>query len=149
MPRSWEREFPPEGGQGWVPAVQLLARDFVKPNGLAFSPDEKILYIADTELGHIRAFDVNADGSITNSRVFCKVERPDGFRVDIEGNLYICAMKSVEVFDRAGKKTGEITLPERPANVAFGDADRRTLYICARTSLYRARVKVPGIRMPY
>ena len=114
---------------------QLLVRDFVKPNGLAFSPDEKILYIADTELGHIRAFDVNADGTIANSRVFCKVEHPDGFRVDIEGNLYISAIKSVEVFDRTGRKRGEITLPEQPANVAFGDADRQTLYICARTSL--------------
>src|SRR5579859_4004400 len=83
----------PRRGQGWVPPIQLLVRDFIKPNGLAFSPDEKILYIADTELGHLRAFDVNADGSITNSRIFCEVERPDGFRVDIEGNLYISAMK--------------------------------------------------------
>ncbi len=84
--------------------LTLLVRDFVKPNGLAFSPDEKILYIADTELGHIRAFDVNADGTIANSRVFCQVERPDGFRVDIQGNLYISAMKSVEIFDRTGQK---------------------------------------------
>jgi gluconolactonase len=68
--------------------------------------------------------------------------------VDVEGSLTICAMKSVEVFDRAGKKRGDITLPERPANVAFGDPDRQTLYICARTSLYRARMNVPGVRMP-
>ena len=107
--------------------VALVARDFIKPNGVAFSPDEKLLYIADTEIGHIRAFDVNVDGSITNSRVFCKVERPDGFRVDVEGILYISAMKSVEIFDRTGNKRGEITLPERPANVAFGDPDRKTL----------------------
>ena len=124
--------------------LTLVARDFIKPNGLAFSPDEKILYIADTELGHIRAFDVGADGSITNGRVFCKVERPDGFRIDVEGSLYISAMKSVEIFDRTGKNVGEITLPERPANVAFGDADRKTLYICARTGLYRARVSFSG-----
>jgi len=128
--------------------LTLLARDFVKPNGLAFSPDEKILYIADTELGHIRAFDVNADGNITNSRIFCNVERPDGFRVDVEGNLYISAMKSVEIFDRAGQRRGEITLPERPANVAFGDPDRKTLYICARTGLYRVRTEFPGVQMP-
>ena len=126
-------------------APQLLVRDFVKPNGLAFSPDEKILYIADTELGHVRAFDVNADGTIANDRVFCKVERSDGLRVDAEGALYICGMKAVEIFDRTGKKLGEITLPQRPANLAFGDADRKTLYICARTSLYRVRVNVPGI----
>jgi gluconolactonase len=128
--------------------LTLLVRDFIKPNGLAFSPDEEILYIADTELGHIRAFDVNADGAIANSRVFCKVERPDGFRVDIEGNLYISAMKSVEIFDRTGKKFGEITLDQRPANVAFGDADRKTLYICARTGFYKARVAIPGVAMP-
>ena len=128
--------------------LMLLARDFLKPNGLAFSPDEKILYIADTELGHIRAFDVNADGTIANSRVLCQVERPDGFRVDVEGNLYIAAIKSVEIFDLTGKKRGEITLPERPANVAFGDPDRQTLYICARTSLYRARVNIPGAQHP-
>jgi sugar lactone lactonase YvrE len=128
--------------------LTLLVRDFIKPNGLAFSPDEKTLYIADTELGHIRAFDVNADGTITNSRVFCKVERPDGLRVDIEGNLYISAMISVEIFDRTGKKFGEITLPQRPANVAFGDPDRKTLYICARTGFYKARVVVPGVAMP-
>jgi sugar lactone lactonase YvrE len=138
----------PGRGQGWVPPIKLLVRDFIKPNGLAFSPDERILYIADTELGHIRAFDVNADGSIANSRVFCKVERPDGFRVDIEGNLYISAMVSVEIFDRSGKKFGEITLSQRPANVAFGDVDRKTLYICARTGLYKARVNIPGVAMP-
>jgi sugar lactone lactonase YvrE len=128
--------------------VTLLVRDFVKPNGLAFSTDEKILYIADTELGHIRAFDVTADGAIANSRIFCKVERPDGFRVDVEGNLYISAMRSVEIFDRTGRETGEITLAERPANVAFGDPDRKTLYICARTGFYRARVSIPGAAMP-
>jgi sugar lactone lactonase YvrE len=124
--------------------VTLLAQDFEKPNGLAFSPHEKLLYIADTEVGHIRVFDVNSEGTIANSRVFCEVERPDGFRVDLEGNLYISAMKSVEIFDPTGKKIGEITLAERPANLAFGDADRRTLYICARTGLYRTRVNLPG-----
>ena len=124
--------------------VMLAARDFVKPNGLAFSPDEKILYIVDTELGHVRAFDVRTDGSITNSRVFCNVERPDGMRVDVEGNLYVCGMKSVEIFDPAGKKTGEVALPERPANVAFGEPDRMTIFICARTGLYRVRVNVAG-----
>jgi len=131
-----------------LPQIQLLVRDFIKPNGLAFSPDEKFLYIADTELGHIRAFDVNADGTLSNSRVFCQVERPDGFRVDIEGNLYISAMKSVEIFDRTGRKTGEIVLDQRPANVAFGDLDRKTLYICARTGFYKARVAIPGVAMP-
>jgi len=124
--------------------LELLTRDFVKPNGLAFSVDEKLLYIADTERGHVRVFDVNRDGSIGNSRIFCNVERPDGFRIDLEGRLYICAMKAVEIFEPTGSKVGEIALPERPANLAFGDSDRRTVYICARTGLYRTRVTVAG-----
>jgi sugar lactone lactonase YvrE len=132
-----ERELDFQGVFRVAETITLIARDFVKPNGLAFSPDEKILYIADTELGHVRAF-------APTSRVFCHVERPDGMRVDAAGNLYVAAMKAVEVFDRTGKKTGEIALPERPANLAFGDADRQTLYICARTSLYRARTPHPG-----
>ncbi len=125
--------------------LTVVARDFVKPNGLAFSPNESMLYIADTELGHIRAFDVLPDGTLANSREFCRVERPDGFRLDRDGCLYISCIKAVEIFDPAGKKVGEISLPERPANLAFGDADRRTLYICARTSLYRTRVVTPGL----
>ncbi len=94
--------------------LTLVARDFVKPNGLAFSPDEKILYIADTELGHLRAFDVNADGSITNSRVFCKVERPDGFRVNVEGTLYISAMKSVEILTAPESSLAKSPCPSAP-----------------------------------
>lgn len=124
--------------------LEVVARDFIKPNGLAFSPDETILYIADTELGHVRVFDVLADGSLAGSRVLCNVERPDGMRVDAAGNLYVAAMKAVEIFDPSGRKLGEIALPERPANVAFGDADRQTLYICASTGLYRARVPTAG-----
>jgi sugar lactone lactonase YvrE len=124
--------------------LELVAKDFLKPNGLAFSPDEKILYVADTELGHLCAFDALPDGSLTNSRVYCQVERPDGFRVDIAGNLYVSAAKNVEIFAPTGEKAGEIEVPERPANLAFGDADRKTVYICARTGLYRARVSHPG-----
>jgi gluconolactonase len=116
--------------------IELVARDFRKPNGLCFSPDESILYIADTEAGHVRIGD----------RIFCQVERPDGMRVDVAGNLYIATMKGIEIFAPTGQKTGEITLPERPANLAFGDTDRRTLYICARTGLYRARL--PEERFP-
>jgi len=117
--------------------LTLVARDFVKPNGLAFSPDEKILYIADTELGHIRAFDVNADGSITNSRIFCKVERPDGFRVDAEGTLYISAMKSVEIFDRTGKKRGEITWPNAPPTSPLATRQKNPLHLRPHRSLPR------------
>jgi gluconolactonase len=130
-----DRELDFQGVFCWrAGALTCLARDFLKPNGLCFSPDESRLYIADTEAGHIRVGD----------RVFCKVERPDGIRCDRAGNLYVAAMKAVEIFDPTGQKMGQIPLPERPANLAFGDADRRTLYICARTSLYRARVPIAG-----
>lgn len=120
--------------------LALFARDFVKPNGLVFSPDEKRLYIADTEMNHIRVFDATG-----NNRVFCHVERPDGMRVDVAGNLYVAAMNAVEIFDPTGKKISEITLAKRPSNLAFGDADRCTLYITARTGLYRVRVTTPGL----
>lgn len=119
--------------------VHLFARDFEKPNGLCFSPDHARLYIADTERGHVRAFDL-----LGPDRVFCRVERPDGLRVDARGNLYVAAMTGVEVFSPRGEHLARLTLPERPANLAFGEVDRQTLFICARTSLYRIRVAVPG-----
>lgn len=115
--------------------VERVADDFQKPNGLCFSPDERRLYIADTEAGHVR---IGHD-------VFCRVQRPDGMRVDRAGNLYVAALTAVEIFAPDGNRLGTIELPERPANLAFGDADRQTLYICARTSLYRVRVTIPGL----
>jgi sugar lactone lactonase YvrE len=125
-------------------SLALLLTDFNKPNGLVFSPDENILYIADTEASHVRAFDLAADGALANGRVFCPVDRPDGMRVDRDGNLYVAAQTAVEVFSPAGEKLAAIPVPERPANLAFGDADGKSLYITARTSLYRLRLGVAG-----
>lgn len=123
---------------------RLLVDDFDKPNGLAFSPDESTLYVADTERGHVRAFQVMEDGRLSGGRVFCKVARPDGMRVDAEGNLWIAAKNGVVGFDRAGKSRRTIAVAEQPANLAFGDADRQTLYLTARKALYRIRMTVPG-----
>jgi gluconolactonase len=117
----------------------LAVEDFVKPNGLVFSPDEERLYIADTELDHVRVFQVQPDGALLGGDVFCKVSRPDGMAVDSAGNLYVAAQTAVAVFDADGYSLGEIPVPERPANLTFGDDDARTLYICAKTSLYRVR----------
>lgn len=145
-----DRELDFQGVFRLVPGANtlaLLARDFIKPNGLAFSPDERLLYIADTEQGHIRTFDVAHDGSIGNSRVFCQIERPDGMKVDIEGNLYVAGMTGVVVFDKAGKQRGIIPTPLRPSNLAFGEVDRKTLFITARSELYRIRVKIAGCRL--
>jgi sugar lactone lactonase YvrE len=124
--------------------LTLLVRDFAKPNGLCFSPDEKLLYIADTERSHVRVFEVAGDGSLVNDRVFCKVARPDGMRTDATGNLYVAAETGVEVFDKTGKQAGHFDVPERPANLCFGDADNKSLYITAKTSLYRVRLSVVG-----
>jgi gluconolactonase len=128
---------------------QLLLKDFERPNGLAFSPDQRVLYIADTAKHHVRAFDVQLDGSLTNDRTFVQFEepdqlRPDGMKVDVEGNLYVAGFEGVEVFAPDGEHRGTIVLPERPANLAFGDADGRTLYVTARTSVYKVRVAHPG-----
>ncbi|MGD0651552.1 MAG: SMP-30/gluconolactonase/LRE family protein [Verrucomicrobiia bacterium] len=128
--------------------LTLLVKDFLRPNGIALSPDEKTLYVADTQRDHVRAFDIASDGSITNGRVFCQVTFPDGIKVDTAGNLYAAARSGVEVFDPTGKPIGIIRVPQQPANLAFGDADWKTLYIAGQTSLYRVRITVPGIKVP-
>jgi len=126
--------------------LTLLAPDFERPNGLAFSPDEKKLYVADTARGHVRVFDVQPDGTLKGGEEFVKTPGPDGMKVDTKGNLYVTST-GVAVFDAKGKKLGEISLPERPANCCFGDADNRTLFVTARTSLYKVRLKVAGIKV--
>jgi gluconolactonase len=132
--------------------LQLLVDDFERPNGLAFSPDEETLYVDDSARGHIRAFDVAADGSVSNGRLFAELKGkpgeggvPDGMKVDQEGNVYCTGPNGIWIYDPAGRFLGRIVTPEVPANLAWGDADWRTLYITARTSLYRVRLGVPGI----
>lgn len=129
-------------------ALTLLIKDFIKPNGLAFTPDEMILYVNDTEGGHIRAFDVAADGKLSNSRVFAKTPGADGMKVDSAGNVYCTSAKGVMVFDATGKHLGTFVAAEQPANCAFGDADWKSLYMTCRTGLYRVRVAVPGVKVP-
>jgi gluconolactonase len=128
--------------------LALLVRDFIKPNGLAFTPDEKTLYVNDTEGGHIRAFDVSADGKLSNSRVFAKVPGPDGMKVDSTGNVYCTSAAGVMVFDGAGRHLGTFVAAEQPANCAFGGADWKALYMTCRSGLYRVRLSVPGVKVP-
>lgn len=122
-----------------------VVSDCVQPNGLAFSPDEKILYIADSgSPRHIRAFDVAAGGTVGNGRVFCKIDKggPDGIRVDKEGRVWSSAGDGVHIFAPEGKLIGKIITPEAPANLCFGGAEGKTLFITARKSLYSIPVKV-------
>jgi gluconolactonase len=136
--------------------VEIGADDFMKPNGLAFSPDERHLYVADTgrshdPLGpkHIRRFDVGADGkSLGKSMVFadCTAGLFDGFRLDREGRLWTSAGDGVHCYDPDGTLLGKIKIPELVANVSFGGAKLNRLFICGTTSLYSAYLAVNGVK---
>jgi sugar lactone lactonase YvrE len=130
--------------------LTLLVDDFERPNGLAFSPSEQLLYIDDTARGHIRMFTVTDDGRLQNDRVFAVVQgegrgRPDGMKVDQEGNVYCTGPGGVWVYSPMAGLLGRIRVPEQTANLAWGSDDWRTLYLTASTSLYRVRLGVPGI----
>jgi sugar lactone lactonase YvrE len=130
--------------------LDLLADDFDRPNGLAFSPDESVLYVDDSPRRHVRAFDVNPDGTLVDSRVIADMDHPqpgspDGMKIDIQGHLYVTGATGIWVFEPDGTCLGVVVTPEKPANCAWGDADCKSLYITARTALYRVRVQVPGV----
>jgi gluconolactonase len=130
--------------------VRLLTRDLTQPNGLAFSPDGRHFYVDDSEKRNIRAYDVAADGTLTNGRVFGEEPGgkgdgvPDGMRVDKNGNLFVTGPKGIWVWDVKGNHLGTIVMPEQPANLNWGDQDHRTLYITATTSVYRLEMKTQG-----
>ncbi len=128
----------------------LLADDFNMPNGLAFSPDETVLYVNDTAQRHIRAFDVSPEGGIDNGRVLIEMKlpeagAPDGMKVDLQGNVYCTGPGGIWITEPGGKRLGRILMPELPSNFAWGDSDWKTLYITARTSVYRLKLAAPGI----
>ena len=136
-------------------AVTAVATDFEYPNGLAFSPDETILYVSNTRTDmHIRAFDVQHDGSLTNGRIFADMSSdepdgvPDGMKVDLEGRVYCTGPGGCWVFDASGKRLGVIRLPEIPANCAWGGPENRSMFFTAHTSVYRMEMKTPGTRVP-
>lgn len=130
----------------------LLIRDMSQPNGLAFSPDGKRLYVDDSDRRDIRVFDFGPDATVSNERVFGDEKGeggvPDGMRVDETGNLFVVGPKGIWVWDQQGHHLGTIIIPEQPANLAWGDNDYRTLYIAATTSVYRIRTRTRGF-IPY
>jgi gluconolactonase len=134
--------------------LELLASDLTFPNGLAFSPDEKKLYVSNSfPEKKWMVYDVKPDGGVANGKVFLDMTKepgagvPDGMKIDEEGNIYATGPGGILVISPQGKHLGTIQLPEVPSNCAFGDADGQTLFITARTSVYRIRLKVPG-RLP-
>ena len=126
--------------------VRLLIDDFKKPNGIHLSLDEKTLYVADTEGSHIRAFDVAEDGSLSNGRVFCELPGPDGMDLDALGRVWSTSGAGVEVFSTSGERLGVVECPQVPANCAFGGEDGKTLYMTARTGVYKVPCAVAGAK---
>ncbi len=135
--------------------VSIVADDFVRPNGLAFSPDEKRLYVADTGATHvkegprhIRVFDVDDNGKLSGGGVFatCTQGLFDGFRLDEAGRIWTSAGDGVHCYESDGTLIGKILVPEAVANVVFGGPKRNRLYICATTSLYAIMLPVNGAK---
>ncbi len=144
MPFQGVYRIPPGSGE-----TELLADDFVGPNGLSLSPDDVLLYVADTERSHIRSFRVGADWTVSGGEVLAEIpsegdEVPDGMKLDVEGNIFCTGKGGVWVLSPEGALLCHILVPETAANLAWGDDDARTLYITADTGLYRLRCRTTG-----
>ena len=144
------KELPSNGVYRLTPdgTLHLLVDDFALPNGLAFSPDESVLYIDDSAHKHIRAFAVRPDGTLTDSRILLDMASedpgvPDGLKVDRHGNVFCTGPGGVWVCRPNGTLLGRIVLPELPANLAWGE-DGSVLFLTARTSVYRLPTKTRG-----
>lgn len=138
---------PPERDQ-----LQLVAKDLPRPNGIAFSPDQKYLYVDNSGPQKLwMRYEVQKDGSLSNGKVFYDATSdkrpggPDGMKVDRLGNVYSTGPGGIWVFSPEGKALGVILMPERTANLNWAGADRKTLYITATSSIYRITLSVPGI----
>jgi gluconolactonase len=132
--------------------LEVLSKALALPNGLAFSPDEKKLYVADSAGKTWSVFDVKSDGTLARDQIFFNATGengrgvPDGMKVDTAGNIWATGPGGILVISPGGKLLGTIAFPEDPANCAWGDADGKTLYVTARTGLYRIRSKIAGVR---
>lgn len=138
-------------------ALSIVASDFVKPNGLAFSPDETELYVADSGFSHddngphhIRKFSVGADNTLNGGDVFVEVSPgvPDGFRFDTEGNLWTSALDGVHCYDPSANLLGKIKLPQMVSNLTFGGPKRNRLFITSTHTLCSVYVAVSGVQKP-
>jgi gluconolactonase len=136
-------------------SLTRLANDIERPNGVQLSPDEKVLYVANTQGEHVLAYDIAADGSIRNKRNFAKLEGwkntengwssgADGLAVDAEGRLYVASNAGIEVFSSKGEALGVIPVPKKPQNLAFAGKDKKTLYVVGRGAAYRIPLLAAG-----
>ena len=132
--------------------LQLVAKDLPRPNGIAFSPDEKYLYVDNSQPKKLwMRYRVKEDGTLTDAKVFYDATSdprpgaPDGMKVDRSGNVYSTGPGGVWIFSSEGKPLGVILAPERASNVNWGGIDRKTLYLTASSSIYRVTLKVPGV----
>lgn len=125
--------------------LSVIAKPKGRPNGITLSPNGRILYVANSDEHNVRAYDIDRGGEASNERVFVSgIEGvPDGIRTDEKGNLYVAA-KAIVIHDPQGRLLHTIQIAEKPSNCAFGDPDLKTLYITARTSVYRVRLNVKG-----
>jgi len=152
-----ERELPYAGVYRIAAdGVVALMADCEYPNGLAFSPDERTLYVANTRwTAYIHAFELDAAGKVLRRRIFADMSSdepdgvPDGMKVDVEGRVYCTGPGGTWVFAADGRRLGIIRTPEIPANLAFGGPDLKTLFFTARTSIYTLRVTTPGRPHPW
>jgi gluconolactonase len=135
--------------------LQRLAADIERPNGIQLSPDEKVLYVANTAGEHVLAYDIAADGKLGARRNFAKLagfrqtdngpsSGADGLAVDLLGRLYVATTVGIQVFNSEGEALGTIALPKAPQNLAFAGADKRSLYVVGRGAAYRIATLTPG-----
>lgn len=133
--------------------VSRVTDHIAAPNGIALSPDGSRLYIAPSHQSEMLVYDVKRPGKLANGRTFCTLTQPegksgtggDGMVLDVEGNLYFTTHLGVEIFSADGEKLGLVKFPEQPANVTFAGEDRKTMYVTARTGLYRVRMPIAGL----
>lgn len=131
--------------------IALVSNSLQRPNGVALSPDERTLFVADLPADQVWAYPVNPDGSVGAARLFARTTvgggggGADGLCIDDDGNLYVATVPGLKVFRPDGGFRRTLVFAEEPSNCSFGDADRRTLYVTARTGLYRMRLGVPGL----
>ena len=133
--------------------VSRVTKDIAAPNGIGLSPDKKRLYVCPSRQAEMLVYEVIGPGKLTPAKTFCSVEQPedksgtgaDGIALDIEGNVYITTNIGVQIFSPEGKQIGVVKFPQQPANVCFGGEDWKTMYVTARTGLYRVKMPIAGL----